>query len=120
CLLVSPFLLLAPHNYWDRLAAAVPSNYLKLRQDSDLFAADIPPLEDTSPLKRLNMLRLGLHILVEHPLDGIGRGDYKATYEHYASQVDFAVPAGPLGLHNTPLQIAAETGLVGLGPFAAT
>ena len=62
---------------------------------------------------RLAMLKGGLRMIRDHPLVGIGPGQVKHAYQ------DQYVPPEALRrttshLHNTPLQIAAERGLVGL------
>ena len=58
-------------------------------------------------------------MFVEHPLTGVGRGNYYGRYPDYARRVDPSMPSGTLGAHSTPLAIAAETGLLGLTAWAA-
>jgi O-antigen ligase len=58
------------------------------------------------------MLSAGLALVAEHPLAGIGPGQVRRLYPEYAPP--HAVRRHTSHLHNTPLQIAVERGLVGL------
>jgi O-antigen ligase len=62
---------------------------------------------------RLAMLRGGLGMIRDHPLVGVGPGQVKHVYP-----ATYAPPAAlrrtTSHLHNTPLQVAAEQGVVGL------
>ena len=69
------------------------------------------PADDTTR-DRLAMLKGGLRLVREHPVSGIGPGQVKHLYPVYA-------PADALRrhtshLHDTPLQIVVERGVVGL------
>jgi len=70
------------------------------------------PADDTTR-DRLAMLKGGLRFVREHPLTGIGPGQVKRLYPAYAPPE--ALRRHTSHLHNTPLQIAVERGLVGLG-----
>jgi O-antigen ligase len=72
----------------------------------------IGDLTDPSARERLAMLGTGLRLVGEHPVAGIGPGQVKAAYPVYAPPE--AVRRHTSHLHNTPLQIAAERGVVGL------
>jgi putative inorganic carbon (HCO3(-)) transporter len=61
----------------------------------------------------------------EHPLLGIGGGNFATRFDEYANRIGLTVEDyAPLGLphftHMLYLELAAETGLVGLAVFAAT
>lgn len=68
---------------------------------------------DVSNVDRLNQLKSGLRMIVDHPLQGVGPGMVEELYPAY--RTTRAVKDHTSHLHNTPMQICAETGLVGLG-----
>jgi O-antigen ligase len=68
---------------------------------------------------RWGLARVGWEMFREHPLTGVGRGNYYRLYAEYVPRVDPTLPPGPMGPHNTPLHIAAQTGLLGLAAFTA-
>ncbi len=67
---------------------------------------------DATAGERLAMLHAGLRLIREHPVAGIGPGQVKHAYPIYAPPE--ALRRHTSHLHNTPLQIAVERGLVGL------
>lgn len=69
--------------------------------------------------RRLRIWRLGVQMFSEHPFTGVGRGNYLAAYPDY-TWMDPRLPSTPMGAHNSPTQIAAETGLIGLAAFLGT
>jgi len=83
---------------------ALPAVHRRLKTIGD-------PTDDTTR-DRLAMLRGGLQLVREHPLIGIGPGQVKRLYPIYAPPE--ALRRHTSHLHNTPLQIATERGLVGL------
>lgn len=68
---------------------------------------------DVSNLDRLNQLKSGVRMIADHPLQGVGPGMVEEIYPAY--RTTRAVKEQTSHLHNTPLQICAETGLLGLG-----
>jgi putative inorganic carbon (HCO3(-)) transporter len=75
-------------------------------------AATIADVADPTARERLAMWSAGLTLVREHPLVGVGPGQVKRLYPEYAPA--YAVRRHTSHLHNTPLQIAVERGLVGL------
>ncbi|MDE3136589.1 MAG: O-antigen ligase family protein [Acidobacteriota bacterium] len=72
-----------------------------------------PDYSDTDSVRiHLALWRAGLRIVRDHPLTGIGVGQFKAAVGEYSSEKDLSLLA-----HNTYLEIAAEMGLGGLGLF---
>jgi O-antigen ligase len=72
----------------------------------------IADVNDPSVRERLAMWSAGRTLVHEHPVAGVGPGQVKQLYGQYAPP--FAVRRHTSHLHNTPLQIAVERGLVGL------
>jgi O-antigen ligase len=64
---------------------------------------------------RFDLASRGIRIAVDHPLLGVGVGNFARAYEERFD------PPGRLRIpesHTTPVTVAAETGVVGLGLFA--
>ncbi|MGH8897366.1 MAG: O-antigen ligase family protein [Egibacteraceae bacterium] len=66
---------------------------------------------------RLGEAAAGLKIFADHPLLGVGPGMYALKYHDYVKGSGFKVRLGPRQAHNLLLDIASETGLIGLGCF---
>ena len=64
---------------------------------------------------RFELVRNGLRIAADHPVVGVGVGGFTKAYrERVPVSNRVKTPAS----HNTPVTVAAETGIVGLGLFA--
>ncbi len=77
------------------------------------FTAISDTSDDTTVLRRVSYQVIGAELFAESPIVGVGAGNYIV---HYASDRFRFVPGRseePRPLHNTYLQIAAETGLLG-------
>jgi O-antigen ligase len=72
---------------------------------------------DETTRDRLAMLEAGRRLVVEHPLTGVGPGQLKHVYAQVAPPE--ALRRSTSHLHNTPLQILAERGVVGLAAWLA-
>jgi len=70
-------------------------------------------LDNETTRDRLAMLSGGLRMVRDHPLVGVGPGQVKHAYPTYAPPE--ALRRATSHLHNTPLQIAVERGVIGLG-----
>jgi O-antigen ligase len=75
-------------------------------------ARTIGSMEDDTTRDRIAMLQAGRRLAAEHPVAGIGPGQLKHVYPRVATPE--ALRRSTSHLHNTPMQIAAERGLVGL------
>jgi O-antigen ligase len=90
-----------PGTYWERLATLTETN---LRGDLSLR-------------RRLGYNIIGVHILAERPLLGVGPGNYKAHYMDHKFRWMPGRGLVPRQLHNMYLEVATESGLVGLACF---
>jgi O-antigen ligase len=72
---------------------------------------------DPTTRERMAMIHAGLRLLRDHPITGIGPGQVKRAYPIVAPPE--AVRRSTSHLHNTPLQIAVERGVPGLGLWLA-
>jgi O-antigen ligase len=70
---------------------------------------------DPTMRERLYMWESGLQIVRDHPLTGVGPGQVKAVFPRYA--LPEAHRKTTSHVHDTPLQITAERGLLGLGAW---
>jgi O-antigen ligase len=70
---------------------------------------------DDTTRDRLAMFEAGRQLVVEHPLTGIGPGQVKYVYPTVA--LAEALRRSTSHLHNTPLQIAVERGVLGLAAW---
>lgn len=68
--------------------------------------------QDPANQDRLAMIEIGVRMVKDHPLTGIGPNMVPRLYDEY--RPDYAVNPTNLHLHNVPLQIAAERGLPAL------
>jgi O-antigen ligase len=89
-------ILLAPQTITDRIYSIVDRN--------DLTSRD-----------RVAMLEAGVAIVKDYPLMGVGPDQIERVYPRYRVP-DAVKPTNP-HLHNVPMQIAAERGLLALGAW---
>jgi len=104
----------------------LPASYVArmgtLRGIKGLFTDQAEVSPDASIRGRATEMLAALRVFLDHPVLGVGPGQYTPFYsEKYHSDPQFAfkyVP-GARGAHNLYLQIAAETGIIGLAVFMA-
>ena len=70
---------------------------------------------DPSNRDRVTMVHVGIGMIRDHPLWGVGPEMVQVQYERYRP-ADYVNPVNP-HLHNVPLQIAAERGLIALAAW---
>jgi len=80
-------------------------------------AESIVDPNDPTARERVLMWRSGLAMARDHPLLGVGPAGVKREYPRYASPEALQQRRGHL--HDTPLQILVERGVVGLGAWLA-
>lgn len=73
--------------------------------------------KDKSFSWRLDTYRQGIEMVRDHPLLGVGTGNYLAEYHNYLSVAPNLSRYFMGWLHNSYLQIWAENGTIGLGVF---
>lgn len=73
-----------------------------------------PGIQDYSTAERLAHWIAGMRMFVDHPLTGVGIGNYPDAYSQYFVTI-FVNPLGHA--HNYYINIAAETGAIGLTAF---
>jgi putative inorganic carbon (HCO3(-)) transporter len=80
-------------------------------------AESIADPADPTARDRVSMWRSGLAMVADHPLTGIGPGQVKREYRRYAAPDALQKSRGHL--HDTPLQILVERGIIGLAAWLA-
>lgn len=72
---------------------------------------------DLSALARLTLNLAAWNVFLDHPLLGIGPGNFTLVSVEYANELGLRHLSSPFRAHNLYLEIAAETGIVGLATF---
>jgi O-antigen ligase len=93
---------IVPESSWERLSGMV-----KLTDTSTVAESDL----DGSAAERLEILKTGWQIFLDNPIFGVGLGAYELANAAYAPWLS---DGGYKDTHNTYLNLAVETGLVGL------
>ncbi len=73
--------------------------------------------EEVSLRGRLSELLVAWQMFVEHPIIGVGVGNYPAYYQSYSRQIGLDPRTENREPHNLFLEVAAETGIIGLAVF---
>ncbi len=100
---------------------AVPAYGERLTSLADLGAllSDEPAgsATDNSLLSRATENLTALRVFADHPILGVGPGQFPDYYRDYADEIGVSVRAADRQAHNLYLGIAAETGILGLTAF---
>jgi len=113
------FLPMSRRGRWALLALLVLLPLVLLfgpRELSHRFRSMSDP-DEAGIKERVYMWRSGTTMWLEHPLLGWGPGGVKREYTRYALPEAFKKRTGHV--HNTPLQILVERGMLGLGAWLA-
>lgn len=112
--LVGLLIALAPASVWERM-----SGITKLTSTATMAEAD----EEGSAEARLEVWKIAGTIVADHPLTGVGLGNYPIAHERYtggnANEVFYGA-AGRRDTHSTYINVLAETGWPGLIIFLCT
>jgi O-antigen ligase/polysaccharide polymerase Wzy-like membrane protein len=69
---------------------------------------------DGSVMGRYSEMIAATRVFADHPVVGVGLGQFGAHYEQYSRDLGISVHEGPRDAHNLYLGLGAEVGLVGL------
>ncbi|MGH2607912.1 MAG: O-antigen ligase family protein, partial [Tepidiformaceae bacterium] len=92
--------VLAPGAVWERMGSILPSVQYR---------------EDTFGI-RVNLWELGLEMIHDRPMTGVGAGNFQTASLRYARG---DVTIAGYAAHNSYISVAAETGILGIGLFLA-
>jgi O-antigen ligase len=83
-----------------------------------IFQNDIRAVQDNAIVGRFSEGVIAFRMFLDHPILGVGPGNYPLLYASYARDlgIDGRILRNP---HNMFLQLAAESGILGLGSFLA-
>ncbi|HSL19898.1 MAG TPA: O-antigen ligase family protein [Vicinamibacterales bacterium] len=108
------------------LALLLPDNFMRRVTTLDqLISRPEQTLRpDSSFEKRKLLVSTAWRMFLDHPVAGVGAGNYTTRFEDYADEVGFAArdyddPAERHYPHNLYLEVGAETGVIGLIVFGA-
>lgn len=99
---------IAPQSLWGRLQTLLASS----------LAAPGQQMTDSSFRDRRHEMLTGVLMFLDHPLLGVGPGNYEVHYLSYSARAGLSGEDTVRDPHSLYVQIAAETGLVGLAAFA--
>jgi O-antigen ligase len=109
--------LLALRNWKLALLAPAVAVALLFLAPGDIRTRAMSMLDPSDPSNRdrVTMVHVGIGMIRDHPLWGVGPEMVQVQYERYRP-ADYVNPVNP-HLHNVPLQIAAERGLMALAAW---
>ncbi len=106
-LLLAAGLLVAVPSYAERLTS--------LQAITDAITGNTAgTVTDNSILSRATENIAALNVFADHPLIGVGPGEFSTYYRQYADQIGLLSKAADREAHNLYLGTAAETGILGL------
>lgn len=105
------------------VVVAVPQYAGRLASLADIsqLLSDEPAASgtDNSLLSRATENLTALRVFADHPVVGVGPGQFPNYYREYADDIGVSVRAADRQAHNLYLGIAAETGVIGIAVFLA-
>lgn len=104
------------------VAFVVPDYVIRLSSLESVteFRSDPAEVSDAAILGRGTENLAAFNTFVDHPLTGVGPGVYFREYSReYANRLDLRYIGNERRGHNLYLELAADTGLIGLGTFLA-
>jgi len=103
------------------LIAVLPTGYTeRIQTIVALNPADETAVQSEGSFKgRLSEMQAGLLMFVEHPVLGVGAGNYMNHYQRYASRIGLEDRITERKAHSIYVEILAESGLAGIISFGA-
>ena len=95
---------LVPATAWHRFGGITSAGRAESTREADKYSA----VAEASAEQRIEILKNGWHIFMDHPLLGVGIGCYNEANARYAPKL------GHRDAHNTYISLGAEMGIPGL------
>lgn len=113
----NPVLLLTGATILILLIPFLPTTYRDRFTSLFVVTTDNGIYQDTSLRGRSSEMLTGLAMWANHPILGVGVGNYKPNYQRYAQLVGIEFRAEPRDPHSLYVQLMAETGILGTVAF---
>lgn len=94
------------------------SSTQRLRNFTNVLSGTSNVLDESSLRGRASEFISGLMMFADHPILGVGLGNYPGQYQTYASELGLEYRAKPREAHSLYVEVLAETGLLGLTAFS--
>lgn len=78
---------------------------------------DISAIQDTAIEGRLGEMRVALGVFLDHPLLGVGNGNYEHYFQQYSLAFHLPQRGEDRAAHSLYMELAAERGVVGLTAY---
>ncbi len=96
----------------------LPDSYLDRMQTlTDIFTNPYAVSGEVSLRGRATEMRAAYMMFLDHPVFGVGIKNFPENYMYYSRQIGLDPRATPRSPHNMYLEVAAETGMVGIFVF---
>ena len=100
------------------LSQFLPSTYLvRIDTLSELLPSSSGQITDQSFLHRLNENTASWEMFLDHPLIGVGIGNFPYMYTQYGAQSGYSASAGPVASPSLYAEVLSEQGLLGTTVF---
>jgi O-antigen ligase len=113
----NPMILIAGVTILILVIPLVPATYRERFTSLFVVTTENGIYEDTSLRGRSSEMLTGLAMFVEHPILGVGAGNYPAEYQRYAQIIGIEFRAEERDPHSLYVQLLAETGILGTIAF---
>lgn len=121
-LLILPMMLLFYQISWKKIIALTGGTVLLIASTYVFFPVvhqrvqSVGDMQETSHAERLRMWRSAIHMGIDHPVLGVGLGNYGDQYQNHYIDPDAKEP-DQRHAHNTFLQFFGENGIIGLAAY---
>ena len=113
----NPMILLAGAVILVLMIPFLPPTYRDRFTSLFVVAAENGIYQDTSLRGRSSEMLTGFAMFAEHPILGVGAGNYNTNYQRYAQLIGIEFRAEARDPHSLYIQLLAETGLLGTIAF---
>ena len=96
----------------------LPAGYTQRLETLSIFTSNETTIHSEGSFRgRTSEMLSAQHMFTDHPLLGVGIGNYEENYQDYASRLGLEQRTENRQAHSLYLEIAAETGLLGILAF---
>jgi putative inorganic carbon (HCO3(-)) transporter len=111
-ILLPLLLFILPASYFERLGNLTQIASIMFSQ-----SAGDPGLQENALRGRLSEMTVSAQVFADHPLTGVGYGNFEEYYLDYSPALGLDLRRENRAAHSLYLEIAAETGILGLAAF---